>query len=97
MAAYGRRTWVERGEAFTVYFGLLARIAPFGERDGRLVARVPFSGLAGREATPGMLAFIAVMLGSVGFDGFSRSPFWQDLRADLEAAVRPRTTAAPRS
>ena len=41
-------------------------------------------GLAGREATPGMLAFIAVMLGSVGFDGFSRSPFWQDLRADLE-------------
>ena len=84
MAAYGRRTWVERGEAFTVYFGLLARIAPFGEREGRLVVRVPFSGLAGREATPGMLAFIAVMLGSVGFDGFSRSSFWQDLRADVE-------------
>ncbi len=84
MAAYGRRTWVERGEAFTVYFGLLARIAPFGERDGRLVVRVPFSGLAGRETTPGTLAFVAVMLGSVGFDGFSRSPIWQDLRARLE-------------
>ncbi|HEX4929954.1 MAG TPA: hypothetical protein VFV62_04525 [Gaiellaceae bacterium] len=84
MAAYGRRTWVERGEAFTIYFGLLARIAPFGERDGRLVVRVPFSGLAGRETTPGTLAFVAVMLGSVGFDGFSRSPVWQDLRARLE-------------
>ena len=84
MAAYGRRTWAERGEAFTVYFGLLARIAPFGDRDGRLVVRAPFSGLAGRETTPGALAFIAVMLGSVGFDGFSRSPFWQNLRADLE-------------
>lgn len=84
MAAYGRRTWVEHGEAFTVYFGLLARIAPFGERDGRLVARVPLSGLAGRETTPGLLAFVAVMLGSVGFDGLSRSPFWQNLRADLE-------------
>ena len=84
MAAYGRRTWTERGEAFTVYFGLLARIAPFGEREGRLIVRVPFSGLAGREATAGMLAFIAVMLGSVGFDGFSRSPIWQDLRARLE-------------
>ena len=36
MAAFGRRAWVERGEAFTVYFGLLALIAPFGERDGRL-------------------------------------------------------------
>ena len=31
-----------------------------------------------------MLAFIAVMLGSVGFDGLSRASFWQNLRADLE-------------
>ena len=36
------------GEAFTVYFGLLARIAPFGERDGRLVVRD-----AARRASPG--------------------------------------------
>ena len=84
MAAYGRRAWTEHGDAFTVYFGLLARIAPFGEHEGRLVVRVPFSGLAGREATTGMLAFIAVMLGSVAFDGLSRSPFWIDLRADVE-------------
>jgi hypothetical protein len=84
MAAFGRRAWTERGEAFTVYFGLFARIAPFGEREGRLVVRTPLSGLAGRDARPGLLAFVAVMLGSVGFDGISRSPFWQDLRADVE-------------
>ena len=84
MAAFGRRTWTERGEAFTVYFGLLARIAPFGERDGRIVVRAPLSGLAGRETTPGALAFVAVMLGSVVFDSVSRLTFWQDLRADLE-------------
>jgi hypothetical protein len=84
MAAFGRRTWTERGEAFTVYFGLLALIAPFGERDGRLVVRTPFSGLATRDDRPGLLAFIAVMLGSVGFDGLARSPFWQNLRADIE-------------
>ena len=84
MAAYGRRTWAERGEAFTVYFGLLARIAPFGERDGRLVARAPLSGLAGRETLPGALAFVAVMLGSVVFDSVSRLTIWQDLRAELE-------------
>ena len=84
MAAYGRRTWAERGEAFTVYFGLFARIAPFGERDGRLVLRAPLSGLAGRETTPGMLAFVAVMLGSVVFDSVSRLTVWQDLRAELE-------------
>ena len=85
MAAYGRRTWDERGNGFTAYFGLLARLSPFGERDGRLVVRTPLSGLAGAERTPGMLAFVAVMLGTVVFDGFSRATFWQNLRADLEA------------
>ena len=84
MAAYGRRTWVEHGEAFTVYFGLLSRIAPFGEREGRLVVRTPLSGLAGRETTPGTLAFVAVMLGSVVFDSVSRLRFWQDWRAELQ-------------
>ncbi|MBA2384840.1 MAG: hypothetical protein H0V68_09305 [Actinobacteria bacterium] len=84
MAACGRRTWAGRGEAFTVYFGLLAQIAPFGGRHGRLVVRTPLSGLAGRDTRPGLLAFVAVMLGSVGFDGLSRSPFWQNLRADVE-------------
>ncbi len=34
MAAVGRQLWAERGEAFTVYFGLLARIAPFGRSPG---------------------------------------------------------------
>lgn len=85
MAAYGRRAWVEHGEAFTAYFGLLARIAPFGRReDGRLVVRAPFSGLAGADTRPGVLALVAVMLGSVAFDGLSRSSFWQDLRSRVE-------------
>jgi hypothetical protein len=84
MAAFGRKTWTEHGDAFTGYFGLFARIAPLAERDGRLVVRVPFSGLAGPLTRPGALALVAVMLGSVGFDGFSRSPFWQNLRARLE-------------
>ena len=85
MAAYGRRTWSEHGEAFTAYFGLLARIAPFARRDdGRLLARLPFTGLAGGDRRPGVLALVAVMLGSVGFDGLSRSAFWQDLRARVE-------------
>lgn len=94
MAAFGRRTWDEHANGFTVYFGLLARIAPFGARDGRPVLRLPFSGLAGAERMPGMLAFVAVMLGSVGFDGLSRASFWQNLRADLE---EPYLLAAPRT
>ena len=48
------------------------------------MARVPFSGLAGADHRPGVLLLVAVMLGSVGFDGLSRAAFWQDLRADVE-------------
>ena len=97
MAAFGRRAWDDHGNGFTVYFGLLARIAPFGEHDGRLVLRVPFSGLAGAERMPGMLAFVAVMLGSVGFDGLSRAPFWQNLVRRPRRAVHRRRAAHGRA
>jgi hypothetical protein len=84
MAAVGRREWDEHANGFTVYFGLFARIAPFGAREGRLVRRTPFAGLAGADPTPGLLAFVAVMLGSVAYDSVSRLSFWQDWSADLQ-------------
>ena len=84
MAVYGREAWTGGGEAFSVYFGLLARISPLAVRDGKVVARLPLSGLAGPERTPGTLAFVAVMLGSVAFDGVSRSSAWTDLVARVE-------------
>jgi hypothetical protein len=34
------------------------------------------------DVRPGTLAFVAVMLGSVAFDGFSRTTWWQDRRYD---------------
>jgi hypothetical protein len=85
MAAFGRETWSRSGEGFAVLFGLFALIAPFGVRDGRLVVRIPFAALSRADRTPGTIAFVAVMLGSVGFDGFSRTSSWQDLLADVEA------------
>jgi hypothetical protein len=92
MLAYGRDEWTENGEAFAVYFGLLARIAPFGEHDGRLVIRWPFTGLTGLDPRPGTLAFVAVMLGSVAFDGFSQTEYWAvDFRARLMRPVIQRS------
>jgi hypothetical protein len=87
MALFGRETWLARGEAFAIYYGLLARLAPFGVReDGRreLVVRPPLSGLAVRDWLPGTVAFVAVMLGSVGFDGVSRTTWWLDRRFEIE-------------
>ena len=91
MAVYGRDPWTRGGEGFAAAFGLLARIAPFGEHDGRLVVRWPFTGLGGSDSVPGTLAVIAVLLGSTSFDGFSRTTIWQDLLAD----VRERLVDAP--
>jgi hypothetical protein len=85
MAAFGRETWTRYGEGFAVLFSLFARMAPFGVRDGKLVIRVPLAPLSAADRTPGTVAFVAVMLGSVGFDGFSRTRWWQDLVADVEA------------
>jgi len=78
MAAFGRDAWLRGGEAFTVYLWLLSRIAPLGVRGRRLVLRPPLSALAGDERVPGTLATISVMLGSVAFDGFSRTTWWQN-------------------
>ena len=50
MAVYGRDAWTRYGEGFAVAFGLLSRIAPFAVRDGAVVVRWPFTGLARRRA-----------------------------------------------
>ena len=84
MTAFGIEKWYERGEGFGVYFGLLARIAPFARRGDDIVVRAPFSGLGGVDRIPGTLAFLAVMLGSVGFDGISRGSWWSDLNSEAE-------------
>lgn len=83
MALYGREAWTRQGEGFAVAFGLLARMAPFAVRDGSVVVRWPLAGLAGPDRTPGALVFLAVLIGSTSFDGFSRTTFWQDLVADV--------------
>jgi hypothetical protein len=85
MAVYGRDAWTRGGEGFAVAFGLLARIAPFAARSGSVVVRWPFTGLAGDDRTRGALVFVAVMLGSTSFDGFSRSSSWQNLISDVRA------------
>jgi hypothetical protein len=82
--AFGRATWQERGEGFAVAFAYLARVAPVSVRAGRHFLRWPTTGLHGTERIPGSLAVLAVMLGSVAFDGLSRTSWWQNVLADVE-------------
>jgi hypothetical protein len=85
-AAFGRDVWLRGGEAFTVYFGLISRLSILAVRERRLVLRRPLDHVARDSEPPGTVAFVAVMLGSVAFDGFSRTSYWQDrlFRIDSE-------------
>lgn len=76
------REWLRRGDAFAVYFGLLAKMSPFFRgSDGKVRLRPPLSGLAGLQPRPGMAAVVFVALGSTSFDGLSRTRFWNGLVA----------------
>ena len=90
-AVLGREAWFENCDGFTAYFGFLSRIAPFGVRereDGReVVLRPPLKALTAWDVKPGTLAVIAVMLGSVAFDGFSRTATWQNWLFDIESEL----------
>jgi hypothetical protein len=83
MAVFGRDPWTRSGEGFAVAFELLSRIAPFAVRDDTIVVRWPLSGLAGADRVPGTLVFVAVLLGSTSFDGFSRTSGWQNVLSDV--------------
>lgn len=84
MAVFGRAAWLENGEAFGVYFGLLARMSPLARDDeGLLAIRPVLSGLTHVEPRPGLLALIVVALGSTTFDGLSRTSWWLDATASL--------------
>jgi hypothetical protein len=89
MQRYGRRVWLENGEAFGVYFALIAGIAPLSrDREGRVVTRPFLAGLARVEPRPGFLAVIMVALGSTTFDGFSRTNVWFSATASLGGFAR---------
>jgi hypothetical protein len=83
--AFGPR-WFDRADPFDVYSALVARMSPIA-RGGRR-SRNPLRGLTTIPVAPGLVAVIAVLLGSTAYDSFAASPFWQgkDI-SDVEAAA----------
>jgi hypothetical protein len=83
MALYGVEAWSNRGEAFSVYFNLFSRISVFETRGRDLGVRKPLSGLAALPKAAGTVPLLAVMIGSVTFDGASEAQPWTDISPDL--------------
>lgn len=76
MALYGIDRWLDRGEAFSVYFNLFARMSPVATRDRVLGVQRPLAGLGRLAPAPGTVALLAVIIGSTTFDGFKEGEVW---------------------
>jgi hypothetical protein len=84
IACFGTETWISRGEAFSVYFNLFARISPLTLKDGRLGLRRPLTGISSLEPLPGTVALLVVMIGNVMFDGASEGKPWTDIAPEVQ-------------
>jgi hypothetical protein len=85
MSLYGVEAWTRRGDAFGVWFGLIARLAPLARgADGRIVLRVPVASAAGLGAIAGTTALLLVGIGSTAFDGAKEGPLFQGLVTDMQ-------------
>ena len=75
MAVFGTEEWCERGEVFSVYFGMFGRLGIFGTRDGRLYRRRPFSAVTHWATVPGSAAVVLASIATTSFDGAQEGAF----------------------
>lgn len=73
MWRWGVTTWLDHGEPFSVYTGVLANMAP--RSNGRW--RVPFAGLTRMPTPAGSVVLVALLIGTVSYDGLSRTLWWK--------------------
>ena len=69
MALFGIEKWTERGETFTVYFGMFASLSALTVEGGELRSRRVLSGTTTWATEPGSLALVLIAIGGTTFDG----------------------------
>ena len=84
MALYGVDAWIARGEAFSVYFNLFSRLSVFARKGREVGIRRWLTGLSKLDPLPGTVAVLAVMIGSVSFDGAAEAPLWTNTAPHLQ-------------
>jgi hypothetical protein len=75
MGLFGTEKWCERGEVFSVYFGMFARLGSFGAKEGRLGVRRPLSAATKWATVPGSAAVVLASIATTTFDGAQEGAF----------------------
>ena len=81
--------WFARVDPFGVYSMAVSRLSPF-RRDpetGRITIGNPFDHLVSLPIRPGVVAILAVLLGSTAFDSFSSSATWRNFADRLAKGI----------
>ncbi|MEV7428252.1 hypothetical protein AB0N29_01425 [Nocardioides sp. NPDC092400] len=81
-------TFYERADPFEVYSSLVAKLSPWGRRDGRLLVRSPLANLDSVTVRPGLVAVVAVLFGSTAFDSFKESTPWVKFIQSSDVSVQ---------
>jgi hypothetical protein len=82
MALFGVETWLQRGEAFSVYYGMFSQLAPLEVRDGLLGIRRPLAAATYWAQVPGSIALVIATIAATTFDG-AQEGLWQEPIGDL--------------
>ena len=77
--------WFARADPFEVYSMAVSRLSPFRRQPQthRIVVGNPLDHLPSLPVRPGIVAVLAVLLGSTAFDSFSASPDWRNFSDQL--------------
>jgi hypothetical protein len=75
MALFGVEKWCERGELFSVYFGMFSQLGVFGAKNGRLGLRRPFVAATRWATVPGSIAMVIASIATTTFDGAAEGAF----------------------
>jgi hypothetical protein len=84
MALFGTEEWCERGEIFSVYFGMFSRLGCFGVEDGRLGRRRPLAAATRWATLPGSAAVVIASIATTSFDGASEGPLKGAIESTFE-------------
>ncbi len=91
MAWYGKERWRGSGEVFSVWYGLLGRLAPYGLAGrpelGKVQRRGFGSALTRERWTTSTLAVVAVATGSVIWDGIAQTQVFRDIVGDVHVVI----------
>jgi hypothetical protein len=75
MALFGIETWLDRGEGFSVFYGMFSRLAAPEVRDGRLGLRRLLSGTTHWATVSGSIGMVIIAIGTTTFDGSQEGVF----------------------